>query len=135
MREPRDFCEKLPADAPKQQQISGAPREAAKKDEKTAAAIKKKLEALESSCTPLQDGDCSISRIMDCSTRCTLKNYDMTSVDIEGKNLHDMAETLGRAFGRGQFLTDRLNMRMIITYIDPDSNVGYIKHRQQQDAL
>ena len=30
MREPRDFCEKLPADAPKQQQISGAPREAAK---------------------------------------------------------------------------------------------------------
>ena len=61
----------------------------------------KKLEAVESSCAPLQDRDCSISRIMDCSTPCSLKNYDYTSVDSEGKNLHDMADTLGRASGRG----------------------------------
>ena len=106
-----------------------------KKDQKTAATITKKLEALESSCAPLQNGGCSITRVMDCSTRCTLKSYDMTSVDIEGKNLHDMAETLRRAFGRGQFLTDRLHMHMIIAYIDPDNHMGHIKHRQQQEAL
>ena len=59
----------------------------------------------------------------------------MTPVDVDGKNITDLAENLGRAFGRAQHLTDRMQMMMMIAYIDPDQNVGYAKHRQQQEQL
>ena len=58
----------------------------------------------------------------------------MTSVDLDGKNLTDLSENLGRAFGRGQFLTDRLHMDLIIFYVEPN-NAAYVQHRQQQEAL
>ena len=72
---------------------------------------------------------------MDCSTRVYLKGRDMTPIDLDGKNITDLAEQLGRAFSRGQFLTDRMHTMMLLTYIDPDQHVGYIQHRRSQEQL
>ena len=84
------------------------------------SAIWKRQENLEGSCAVVQDGECSLTRVVDGSARIYLKENGKTSVDLDGKNVMDLSENRGRAFGRAQFLADRLQLMMLIAYIDPE---------------
>ena len=51
------------------------------------------------------------------------------------KTFIDITDVLARAFARAQFLTERLQTLLLICYVEPDVNTGYIRHRALQDQL
>ena len=105
------------------------------KDSKKIAAIKKKLENLEGSCTAVQDGEPSITKVQDGSTRVYLRESDKCAVDLDGRDVTDLSTGRSRDRGRAQFLTDRLQVMLTITYVEPDVNVGYMRYRALRDQL
>ena len=64
------------------------------KDSKKISTIKKRLGNLEGSCAAVQDGESSITRVQDGSTRVYLRENDKNAVDLDGRNMTDLATGL-----------------------------------------
>ena len=93
-----------------------------KDKEKKISALRKRIESLEGACTSLMDGESSITRVQDGSWRLLLKENDRSAVDADGKTMMETTDVLARAFARMQFMAERLEMKLLITYVEPDVN-------------
>ena len=106
-----------------------------KDKEKKISALRKRLENLEGACTSLQDGESKITKVQDGSWRLYLKETDRSAVDADGKTFMDITDVLARAFARTQFMAERLEMMLLISYVEPDTDPAYIRYRALQDQL
>ena len=102
---------------------------------KQLSAQKKKIENLEGSYPALTDGECTLSRIQDGSFRMTMKEGDHTALDADGLLVLEACTVVAKCFARLQYVTERMELGLQVTYVDPAVNVLYQKHRLQQDQL
>ena len=65
--------------------------------------------------------------MQDGSWRLYLKENDRGAADADGKTLMDITDVLARAFARTQFMAERLEMMLLISYVEPDVNQAYIR--------
>ena len=65
--------------------------------------------------------------MQDGSWRLYLKENDKSAADADGKTFMDITDVLARAFARAQFMAERLEMMLLISYVEPDVNQAYIR--------
>ena len=77
-----------------------------KDKEKKISALRKRIESLEGACTSLMDGESSITRVQDGSTRVYLRKNDKGAVDLEARDRGGPRSSAPRAT-RATAQTDR----------------------------